>query len=79
MLAAHIDHVCQLAGNARHVALGTDFDGGFGYPAVPLELNTIADLQKIGPLLRDKGYQEDDIQAILHDNWLRILERTLPA
>lgn len=79
MLAAHIDHVCQLAGDARHVALGSDFDGGFGYPAVPLELNTIADLPKIAPLLREKGYGEDDIQAILHDNWLRILERTLPA
>ena len=26
----HIDHICQLAGNAQHVGLGTDLDGGFG-------------------------------------------------
>ncbi len=27
---AHIDHVCQLLGDARHVGIGSDFDGGFG-------------------------------------------------
>ncbi|GIT77973.1 MAG: hypothetical protein Ct9H300mP32_3550 [Verrucomicrobiota bacterium] len=26
----HIDHVCQLAGNADHAGFGTDLDGGFG-------------------------------------------------
>ncbi len=34
-LAAHIDHICQLAGNARHVGLGSDFDGGFGLELGP--------------------------------------------
>ncbi len=76
---AHIDHVCQLAGSAAHVGIGTDFDGGFGWPAVPVELNTIADLPKLGPLLVERGYSSGDVANILGGNWLRHLERTLPA
>ena len=26
----HVDHICQLAGNALHVAIGSDLDGAFG-------------------------------------------------
>jgi len=77
-LVAHIDTICQMAGDALHVALGTDFDGGFGYPAVPLEFNTIADLPRLAEALRQKGYGEADIAAILHRNWQRILANALP-
>lgn len=76
---AQIDHVCQLAGNTRHVALGTDFDGGFGVESVPAEIDTIADLQKLAPRLSEKGYNEEDIARIFNKNWLRILENNLPA
>ncbi len=78
-LVAHIDHVCQLAGNSLHVGIGTDFDGGFGIPDVPIEIDTIADLHKLVPLLESHGYQSEDVQNILGGNWLRHLERTLPA
>jgi membrane dipeptidase len=78
-LAAHIDHVCQLAGNARHAAIGTDLDGGFGWPAIPLELDTIADLQKLELTLAARGFSDEDIRLVFHGNWLRILERLLPA
>jgi membrane dipeptidase len=67
----HIDHVCQLAGNARHSALGTDLDGGFGTEQSPYDLKTIADLQKLPDLLRKRGYAEADVDAIMHDNWSR--------
>ncbi len=77
-LAAHIDHICQIAGDARHAGIGTDFDGGFGWPAVPLEIDTIADLQKLAPVLSEYGYSEESISAILGNNWRRHLERTLP-
>jgi membrane dipeptidase len=77
-VAAHIDHVCQLTGSVEHVALGTDFDGGFGWPAVPLEINTIADLPKLEPVLSQHGYSEAEIAAILHGNWQKVLERSLP-
>ncbi len=70
----HIDHICQLAGNARHAAIGSDLDGGFGTEQSPRELNTIADLQKIPELLRKRGYPQADIEAVMHGNWLRFFE-----
>jgi membrane dipeptidase len=78
LVVAQIDHVCQAAGDARHVGLGTDFDGGYGVQSVPLEVDTIADLRKIGPLLLEKGYSEEDVAAILGQNWLALLRRVLP-
>lgn len=77
-LISHIDHICQIAGDARHVGIGTDFDGGFGWPAVPYEINTIADLQKLAPLLAEYGYSRESIAAILGENWRGHLERSLP-
>ena len=71
----HIDHVCQLAGDARHSAIGSDLDGGFGTEQSPRELNTIADLQKVPDLLRKRGYKETDIEGIMHGNWLRFFEK----
>jgi membrane dipeptidase len=78
-LANHIDHICQIAGDALHVGIGTDFDGGFGYGAVPAEINTIADMQLLAPVLANRGYTAEDITAIFSGNWKRQLERILPA
>lgn len=77
-LADHIDHVCQLAGDSRHVAIGSDFDGGFGLQSVPPEIDTIADLHKLEPLLLARGYKETDVAALLGENWLRHLNTHLP-
>lgn len=74
-VADHIDHVCQLAGNARHSAIGSDLDGGFGREQAPWDLDTIADLQKMPALLRKRGYEEADVQAIMHGNWLRFFRK----
>ena len=71
MYCNHIDHVCQLAGNARHAAIGSDLDGGFGTEETPRDLDTIADLQKIPSILSGKGYSEADIDLIMHGNCLR--------
>lgn len=78
-LLAHIDAICQLTGSPDHAGIGTDFDGLFGYPDVPLEINTIADMQKLAQKLLEKGYTLEDVQKIFHGNWLRMLERILPA
>lgn len=78
-VVGHIDYICQRAGNALHAGIGTDFDGGFGLQSVPPELDTIADLQKLVPLLEARGYSLQDIQAIFGRNWLNHLEKSLPA
>jgi membrane dipeptidase len=72
----HIDHVCQLAGNARHSAVGTDLDGGYGREQSPGDLDTIADLQRVPELLAARGYSQDDIRLIMHGNWIRFLRET---
>ena len=79
MLVAHVDHICQLAGDARHVGYGSDFDGGFGLDDVPAEYESIADLGKLGPKLAAKGYNDADVAAVLGGNWLRHLNDHLPA
>jgi membrane dipeptidase len=78
-IIAQIDYVCQLAGDTRHVALGTDFDGGFGVESVPLGLDTIADLTRLAPLLKKKGYNQEDVARIFSGNWHRILQKNLPS
>jgi len=69
----HIDHLCQLAGNSRHAAIGSDLDGGFGREQAPCDLDTIADLQRLPDKLSARGYTEADINNIMHGNWLRLL------
>jgi membrane dipeptidase len=72
-LVDHMDHICQIAGNALHIGIGTDLDGGFGKEQSPYDLDTIADLAKIPDLLTRRGYSALDVDGVLHGNWLRFL------
>jgi membrane dipeptidase len=74
-LLDHFDHICQLAGNANHIGIGSDLDGAFGKEQCPSDLETIADLQKILDLLLARGYSEEDVQKVMHGNWLRFLKK----
>lgn len=67
----HIDHICQLAGNTNHVGIGSDLDGGFGREQSPSDLNTIADLHHMKPILSERGYSDKDITKIFSGNWIR--------
>jgi membrane dipeptidase len=78
-VADQIDYVCQLAGNARHAAVGSDLDGGYGTEQCPRDLDTIVDLQRLSELLRARGYGEADIAAIMHGNWLRFFREAWSA
>lgn len=78
-VVAAIDHVCQVVGDAAHVGLGSDLDGGFGADDTPAALDTVADLQRIGPALGEAGYDEEHVERILGGNWLRLLKETLPS
>jgi membrane dipeptidase len=77
-VADHVDYVCQLAGDTAHVGIGSDLDGGFGTEQTPIDLDTIADLQKLGEPLAKRGYSDADIDGIFHGNWLRFFGESLP-
>jgi membrane dipeptidase len=77
-VADHIDHVCQLAGNANHAGIGSDLDGGFGTEQTPTGIDTIADLQKFDELLTHRGYSPQEVSNILHGNFLRFFSESLP-
>ena len=74
----HIRHICDIAGDRLHVGIGSDFDGGFGAESIPAELDTAADLGKVGKALGDAGFSQTDIDNILGGNWVRLLRRALP-
>ena len=74
-VADHIDHVCQLAGNANHAAIGSDM-GGTNH--MPSDLKTSADLQNFGTILEGRGYKDADIDRVLHGNWLGFFRKWLP-
>ena len=73
-IVLHVDHICQLAGNARHVGIGTDLDGGYGREQAPYDLESYADLQKLVTILGSRGYSEEDLRGIMHGNWIRRLK-----
>lgn len=73
----HIDHICQLAGNALHAGIGSDLDGAFGREQTPQDLDTIADLQRLPEMLRARGYTEVEVENIAHGNFIRFLRNAL--
>ncbi len=76
-VVAHIDYVCQLVGDADHVGLGSDFDGGFGLDCIPADLDSVADLRLIGEALAAYGFSPAQVEAVLGGNWLRLLRKAL--
>jgi len=74
-LVDHMDYICQLAGNALHVGIGSDLDGAFGKEQSPYDLETIADVQKLPALFKKRGYSDEDVENIMHGNWLRFLRK----
>jgi len=75
--ADHIDHICQLSGNTRHSAIGSDLDGGYGREQCPRDLDSIADLQRLAGILAQRSYNQADVESILHGNWVRQLMKIL--
>ncbi|MCA9915766.1 MAG: membrane dipeptidase [Anaerolineae bacterium] len=74
-----MDTICQLTGSSAHVGIGSDFDGGFGAESIPQDLETTTDLLRIADLLRERGYAEPDVEAIMGGNMLRKLRECLPG
>ena len=72
-LLDHWDHICQLAGNANHIGIGTDLDGGYGLEQSPGDIDTIADLDRLPTMLARRGYAAGDIERVMHGNWIGFL------
>ena len=77
-LVHQVDHICQLAGDCKHVSIGSDLDGGFGTEQTPSGLDSIADLQKLPELLDDRGYSDEAIGDVMGENWFRFFADRLP-
>lgn len=74
----HMKNVCELSSDTLHSAIGSDLDGGFGVESVPSEIDTVADLQKLGDALSDSGFRSSDVSNLMAGNWIKLLERALP-
>lgn len=68
----HAEHIAGLIG-WDHVGIGSDFDGGFGLEETPAEIDTAADLYRVGSVM-----PADARDGVLGGNWLRFLRRALP-
>ncbi len=75
----HIKHICQIAGSAAYVGLGTDMDGGLGREQIPVEIETSADLHRVGDALSADGFSDADVAAIMGENWARFFSKNLKA
>ncbi len=75
----HTERICDLAGDALHVGIGSDFDGGYGAESIPAEFDTIADLPRFIDVLGAARFSDEDIENFLGGNWVRMLKRALPA
>ena len=73
----HIDHVCQMAGNSFHSAIGGDTDGQGGADGAPYEVDTVSDYQKVAEILDRRGYKQEDIENVMYRNWQRFFEKWL--
>ena len=66
------DHIAGLSG-WEHVGIGSDLDGGFGLEESPREIDTIADLYKVGEVVPIEAREK-----VLSTNWLNFLRASLP-
>jgi membrane dipeptidase len=71
-LRQHADHIAALAG-WDHIGIGSDLDGGLGLEESPVEIDTVADLYKVGSVVPTAA-----AEAVLSTNWLNFLREMLP-
>ena len=68
----HAHYIAHLSG-WKHVGIGSDLDGGFGHEESPVEIETVADLYKVGSVV-----PAEVRAAVLSTNWLNFLRSSLP-
>jgi len=68
----HVLHFCELAGNNRQVALGSDFDGGFSTRYLPTALKHPKELGHLATALRHAGFTDEDVDSFAIGAWQRV-------
>ena len=66
---AHLEHAISVAG-IDHVGIGTDFDGD----GAVIGCSSASQLLNVTRELLRKGYDEDALEKIWGNNWLRVME-----
>jgi membrane dipeptidase len=67
----HIDYLVEHMG-IDHVGFGSDF----GAATVPNDLNSAARFPDLIAALQQAGYDDDALNKLTHQNWLRVLRQT---
>lgn len=70
---AHVARIVELQGDALGVGLGSDIDGGFGADRLPMGIDSVLDIARLEPELREIGLDERAIEAFCWGNWERAL------
>jgi membrane dipeptidase len=71
VLVNHVDYLVGRLGIGG-VAFGSDFDGA----TMPREIGDVSGLPHLLAALRERGYGEDALRKLAHENWLRVLTET---
>lgn len=71
VLVRHIDYLVERLGIER-VGLGSDFDGA----TMPQDLSDASKLPNLIAALKKAGYDDESLNKITHQNWLRVLRKT---
>jgi len=76
-LLRHATHITGLGGPGC-LAIGTDFDGGFG-PAGAVEgCERAEELPVLAEALSGAGFSEEEVEGVCWGNWYRVLKRAFP-
>jgi membrane dipeptidase len=73
-VARHIAHAVRAVG-ARHVSLGSDWDGMI---VPPTDMRTCSELPRLVQALLDEGLADAEIVQVLGQSFLSVLEQVHP-
>ncbi len=65
----HVDHICDIVGDHKHVGLGSDADGGFSCLKQPEGINCPADYKHLLERLARRGWKQPELEALAWNNW----------
>lgn len=74
-IVKHIKHIVNLVG-IDFVGLGSDFEG-LEKEELPLGLKGIKDIKKLKQELRKEKFNEEEIDKIMGENWVRVLKKQI--